>query len=255
MRSITLTLAQTAVYVTGTVNGTAVVFTAAGGYTWTATVERSADDIYRVSVTAIDGSGNSTTVDTTLYYGLHLITDRTEADVQYAAALIAKGWTGMSPAEQTAYLTGLRGAYSAGDYNRVESAVSYILDRLTAAPDSLAAYMAAIGVAPAALYELGYTLPALTVDTGHTYAEDITPAVSARYCGNVSALREVIALPAGTPAAPTTIAGITWQTANDIETILVAVEAALTALIATKTDLADRTAVSWRYCGAAYTGG
>ena len=55
-----------------------------------------------------------------------LVTDRTQADVERAAELAAKGLNGMAPAELAEYLAGMKGAYTATDLNRVSEAVEYV---------------------------------------------------------------------------------------------------------------------------------
>lgn len=55
-----------------------------------------------------------------------LITDRTPEDVERAIAVCAKGWDGMTRAERTAFLDGLKGGYGPTDMNRVRGALEYI---------------------------------------------------------------------------------------------------------------------------------
>ena len=62
---------------------------------------------------------------------LLLITDRTQADVDRWAELKAKGWLGMSTAEQSEWSAGMKGAYNASDFNRVIEAMDYIDAELT----------------------------------------------------------------------------------------------------------------------------
>lgn len=86
---LSITLPSEIIYVTGTVNGTAYTWTLIEG-AWTATVDRAADDTYRVALTAVNAAGTSTNFELTLYYGLlTLITDRTAMDV---AQKTAKGF-------------------------------------------------------------------------------------------------------------------------------------------------------------------
>ena len=101
-----------ALYVTGTVNGVETTWTNTEGSTWETTAARSADDRYRVELTMINELGRTSTASMELYYGLHLVTDRTSGDV-------AAGND--------------KGLYLAADLNRVGAAVAYLRDRLTAA--------------------------------------------------------------------------------------------------------------------------
>lgn len=61
-----------------------------------------------------------------------LITNRTQADVERVKALAAKGFAGMTAAEQAEWLAGMKGAYNAADLNRVETALNYLAGRLGA---------------------------------------------------------------------------------------------------------------------------
>ena len=105
---LSVSLPSEIIYVSGTVNGTAYTWTLIEG-TWTATVERAADDTYAVALTAVTAAGTSTNFELTLYYGLlTLITDRTAEDV----------------ANKTA-----KGFYNVSDLNRVGAAVQYVAER------------------------------------------------------------------------------------------------------------------------------
>ena len=129
-RALSVALPSEVIYVSGTVNGTAYTWTRMDD-AWRATVERAADERYRVSLTAVNSLGTSASYELTLYYGLQgLITDRTAADVNRVKALAAKGWAGMTAAERTEWLGEMRGAYNASDLNRVGSAVDYVAKRL-----------------------------------------------------------------------------------------------------------------------------
>ena len=79
----------------------------------------------------INSAGRTYTAAFTLYYGLlNLITDRTQADVDFVRQLAAKGWAAMTAEERAAWKGGLKGAYNASDLNRVGSAVEYVANRL-----------------------------------------------------------------------------------------------------------------------------
>ena len=61
-----------------------------------------------------------------------LITDRTQADVNRALALSAKGWAAMTAAEREEFEAGMKGAYNATDMNRVNAAMEYLEARFKA---------------------------------------------------------------------------------------------------------------------------
>ena len=106
-RTLTTTLPSDTLYVSGTVNGVSTTWTNTEGNTWETVAERSPQDVYVVALTIINQLGTATETAFTLYYGLHLITDRTAADVT---------------------VQNDKGTYNAGDLNRVGAAVQYIAD-------------------------------------------------------------------------------------------------------------------------------
>ena len=104
-QNVRVTLKSTVVYVTGTVNSVPVTWTRVGANDWEAVSEKSADNKYAVNITAIDSAGNSATYELQLLYGLQLITDRTQQDVDNETE---------------------KGYYWITDMNRVGSAVKYL---------------------------------------------------------------------------------------------------------------------------------
>ena len=111
-RTLTTTLPSGTLYVSGTVNGVSTTWTNTDGNTWETVAERSPQDVYVVALTIINQLGTATETTFTLYYGLHLVTDRTAADVNAGNA---------------------KGTYTAEDLNRVGAAMNYVADRLRAA--------------------------------------------------------------------------------------------------------------------------
>lgn len=111
-RALTTTLPSDTLYVSGTVNGVSTTWTNTDGNTWETVAERSPQDVYVVALTIINQLGTVTETTFTLYYGLHLVTDRTAADVNAGND---------------------KGTYNASDLNRVGAAMNYVADRLRAA--------------------------------------------------------------------------------------------------------------------------
>ena len=109
-RTLTATLPSDTLYVSGTVNGVSTTWTNTEGNTWETVAERSPQDVYVVALTIINQIGTATETTFTLYYGLHLVTDRTQADVTAGNA---------------------KGTYNAEDLNRVGAAVEYIANRFS----------------------------------------------------------------------------------------------------------------------------
>ena len=109
MQIVKVPLASNALYVSGTVNGVDRVWTREEGNMWSATADRATDGVYRVALSIIYGDGKTTSDSITLYYGLVLVTDRTQLDV-------ANGTE--------------KGYYNTSDLNRVGAAMAYLRDRL-----------------------------------------------------------------------------------------------------------------------------
>lgn len=209
-QTISATLPASTVYVSGTVNDVAVTWTNVGGEIWEAVADRAEDDIYVVALTIVSASGQSTSTSFTLYYGLlNLITDRTQADVDYAARLNAAGWDGMTEDERTAWTLGLKGTYNASDLNRVGNAVNYVAGRLESA---------------------GYSA---SVDPKIDWLESDIPTESSmeRYLEDVETIRSTLTVLPGTPDVPENMVGLTYEEANDIERILLAVDDLITNMI------------------------
>lgn len=201
-KSISVKLAVNVVYVSGTVNGKDYTFTLQStdgeSTTWTATVDRATPDVYHCKIIAVDSLGATTELETTIYYGLNLVTDRTIDDVNKIKSLNAIGFSGWTVAEVAEYLGNLKGAYNASDLNRVESAVAYIVERFVA---------------------IGYKAGLRTKNTW-IRTEFMNTAETLRYLQNIRVLRAQFAMPSGTPEVPADMDNFTYEEANDIERIL-----------------------------------
>jgi hypothetical protein len=129
---------------------------------------------------------------------MNLITDRTAADVERYLTLRNKGFANLTAAEKTEWLSNMKGAYNYTDLNRVEEAVQYLADKLR---------------------ERGYR-----VDIGDikTWTMNSLPTMADmnRYLNNVKVIRNAFATLSTTPQVPSSIAGLTYKEANDIEQII-----------------------------------
>lgn len=222
-QELEVTLPAGAIYVSGTVNGVDCTWTMTEPNIWQTTAERAADDVYHVELTAIDAAGNSANYELTLYYGiLHLITDRTQADVDRVRYLSRRINAGVATAaEVEEYGGALKGSYNAEDLNRVGAAVEYVANRLR---------------------EYGYDV-AVTPKTDWQEGEDTAPPELETYRENVAALRAVLPVGKNTPQAPASMERLTFQAANDLERILLDVDQLITNIT-----------LAWFYAGEVFSG-
>ena len=217
-REISIKLQSNIVYVTGIVNGNEVTFTLSGDNTWTATVPRVSPDIYVCIISATNSLGTVSTINTTLYYGLQLITERTQADVEYAKSLHEKGLSRMTAEELVEWANGLKGWYDYRDLNRVGEAMIYIRDRLKAVGE-------VVDIEPRTDWSLS-DLP--------------TYGAITEYLNNIEKLRSVMPVPIETPVSGLLLS---YEEANDIERILEYLEI-----------LIDKIEQTYLYSGEIYAG-
>ena len=147
-----------------------------------------------------------------------LITDRSPNDVAYLQGLYKKGWGNLTGAEkdwllngeispETGDATGVhKGAYGNADLNRVTEAINALKTRL-----------AAVG------YSTGYTQAPISANWA--VGDVPTKDQMAQYLSNIQGLRNCF--PYAAPDAPASMDGLTIQTANDIEEILLTLDRVL----------------------------
>lgn len=203
-RVLTATLPASTLYVSGTVNGVETVWTNVSDQLWETTADRSQDDVYVVDLTIINELGTSSRSVFTLYYGLHLITDRTEADLVYVRNLAEAIKNGTATEEQRNQYLNVhqKGAYTSEDLNRVESAVDYVAGQL---------------------HEFGF-LKYLPIIKHWSMDRLPNQADLDRYFMNVEIIRSALPVWNTTPPTPTGLAGFDVNKANDLEQILLDVE-------------------------------
>lgn len=133
---------------------------------------------------------------------LNLITDRTQADVDYWRSLQQKGYAAMTDEEKAAWSAGtLKGAYNVSDLNRVGAALNYLREELADA-----SYI---------------SRDAFVAKTDWVVTDIPTAENLSVYLAQVAMIRDAIAHPLATPPTPADTGTLNYTTANDIEKILV----------------------------------
>ena len=186
----------------------------------------------------VSGTVNGTAYTWTLMDGAWTATVERAADDTYAVALTAVTAAGVSTNYTLTLYYGLlslitdrtradvenqtdKGFYNASDLNRVGAAVEYIAGRFTA---------------------LGYACP-VTVKKDWLTTDAPTASQMEAYRQNIVTLRSQIAVMQSTPNAPASMAGLNYVKANNIEQILLDLDALITNI--TK---------SWYFSGELYAG-
>mgnify|MGYP002769068314 FL=1 len=186
----------------------------------------------------VSGTVNGTAYTWTLIEGAWTATVERAADDTYAVALTAVTAAGVSTNYTLTLYYGLlslitdrtradvanqtdKGFYNASDLNRVGAAVEYIAGRFAA---------------------LGYACP-VTVKKDWLTSDAPTASQLETYRQNIVTLRSRIAVMASTPDAPASMAGLNYVKANNIEQILLDLDALITNI--TK---------SWCFSGELYAG-
>ena len=135
-----------------------------------------------------------------------LITDRSQADVDYLSELAARIVAGTASADDLdAFASDLRGAYNAGDMNRVGQAVAALVQELEA-----------IGVPVTA-----------SPKTDWAVGDIPTPEQLTAYLADVAAVCAALPLPEEAPTLPESMDALNFEGANAIEGALLAVKAAI----------------------------
>jgi len=178
-----------------------------------------------------------------------LIFDRTADDVERVKVLkdqiMSEGLDSLTPSEKAEYLAGMKGAYNATDMNRVGTAVQYIAQRMIQLPIDLQTYRENNGVGEDHIFDLPYDTADIVVNPKTDWSVSDIPTVTQikTYLGNISNLRSILTLPSGTPSPPSTLNGMTYTTANNLERILWVVYQALLQVESEAYDLIDRAAL------------
>lgn len=253
-QTIQVSLPSSTLYVSGTVNGVATEWTNVSGSTWQTIAARAEDEIYHVELTMVNSLGTSTTKSITLYYGLlNLITDRTQADVDYVTKQAKKWQSGtLTDEEKAELLAGLKGAYNAADLNRVESAVKFVNDYIDGLQSELDTTREEYGVAEDSFWILAINPLVLTIKSDWAMSDLPTESDLERYLDNVDKLTDRIPIEKNLPASVAN--NLDYAGANEIERAVRAEFDAAQALETYMKQLIVNTALGFIQSGEIYGG-
>lgn len=147
---------------------------------------------------------------------LHLVTDRTQADVDYVNSLNRKNWADMTTEERNYFLYAdvVKGAYNDTDLNRVEAAVEALANELTG---------------------IGYPV-SVSVKTDWLRWTIPTVPQMQRYLGNLQTLQNAVEVfETLSEPLPSDMAHLTFEDANRIERLLQVIEQWVTGMQNNKT--------------------
>lgn len=182
-----------------------------------------------------------------------LITDRTQADVDYVRLLSKLGIDGMG-GDLIPFRNGtLKGSYNYGDLNRVETAVEYMANALVQAQSDLEDYADSIGVAWDHYYDMPYDTAVFeNIVVKKNWDMDDIPSTTDmnRYHGNLVLIRN--AIPTNAPL-PNSMNGLDYVGANQIEQMFLLVNEDIAKTIDIKKSYIDSTADAYR-SGEIYSG-
>lgn len=191
---------------------------------------------------------------------LDLIYDRTAEDADRWYYLSTKldtvGWSGLTSEDQQEWLTQLKGGYNHTDMNRVGNAVVYLGGRFTDLLPHLVSYREGYNVADDLLFHLPYVAEdvAIKPKTNWALGDPVWIDQAVQYLADLSVLRGLLPLYAKAPAVPPDLVDLTIQEANDIEKLLVDIDAEITATTLKVEKWIRDTAAAWMYSGDIFSG-
>lgn len=187
--------------------------------------------------------------------GVDMVTDRTQADVERAKALIKKTFANMSDDERQEFLAGLKGAYNYTDFNRVESAVDYLSDRLVNMPEELKKLAEQINVNWNKAFDVPYPpdLYKNVITKCDWSVSDVIDATSRkRYIENI--LLVLASFHVTDNDLPYKLDGLNYSRANAIEKCLDALGEKISETEAEKKKIINGVASNWYYSGELFCG-
>lgn len=186
--------------------------------------------------------------------GIEMITDRSPSDVEIAKSLIKKSFQNMTDAEKEAFLLGLKGAYNYTDFNRVETAVLYLAQRLVDVPEEIRNLAQELGVYWEDVFDVKYNpedYKSVEGKNDWSINDILTEEQRNGYLSRIVYVLQALTVP---DDFPRTLNGLTYAGANAIERAIVNFNASLIELQENKNTLLQGTAKTWFYSGDLYGG-
>ena len=187
--------------------------------------------------------------------GIEMITDRTMSDVELVKSLVKKGLKRMTDDEKRSFLSGMKGAYNYTDFNRVESIVKYLSDRLVKVPVEIDNLRKELYIASDSAFSVPYDpsdYENINVKTDWEVSNLLTETDRVRYIGNIEHI--ALSLSDLPESFPMSLDGLTYSGANAIEQSLVNIDILLTELKKSKETLLINTSKAVFYSGEIYGG-
>lgn len=188
---------------------------------------------------------------------IEMITDRTSSDVVFAKQLLKKGLANMTTEEKDLFLSGLKGAYNYTDFNRVEYAVRYVVDEMTAAPNELKQHAESLGVYFDESFSLDYDTGRFAeIETKEENYWSVDKILTAddrtRYLSNAKIISSVFG--EASDRFPLSLDGLTHVGANEIEKGIENTYVTFSYNFEEKKSLIEETYKAWFYSGDLYGG-
>lgn len=184
-----------------------------------------------------------------------MIFDRTQADADRWQELISKldsgGWTSLTTAERSEWLTALKGAYNFTDLQRVSRSVDFLAERFVTLISHLVESRACHGVASDGLFAVPYSEDDVVVNPYLAWSRStvVKDSNMKQYLADLRLLRELLTLPTDAPRVPPDMADLTIDEANDIEKLLFMVDVEISHTTDYKDKLIRDTADAWCFSG------
>lgn len=184
-----------------------------------------------------------------------MITDRSASDVVAAKKLFAKGFENMTDDERKQFLSGLKGAYNYMDFNRVESAIDFLSNKISSSPSELFDLMSELVVENDEHFSLPYDAEkyaGMATKTNWSVGELIQSDELKRYISNILFILDCMHV--DDSKIPRKVEGMDYNGANEIEKSLISLDDSLSKVIGQKKNLIESTSKAFFYSAELYGG-